>query len=202
MWPHWVTTVDPPSVTSSETCVCTHTDTHKLLGSLVSLQELPSSQWKAAEKGITSLLSFALALCLISHLSAVYWRFISSFIILSPSVTAATLNPQRNGATHTLNVCVSGGWATGDQQGIVRHGSYSYQQIPALSSNYFVWRYSDLKKKDNIYFVCVYWTAQWLVLFHHNLCSPPVCVYLLIPLPERGLCLCTSPVSARLIKTL
>lgn len=28
MWPHRVSTVDPPSVTPSETCVCTHTRTH------------------------------------------------------------------------------------------------------------------------------------------------------------------------------
>lgn len=28
MWPHRVSTVDPPSVTPSETCVCTHTHTH------------------------------------------------------------------------------------------------------------------------------------------------------------------------------
>lgn len=100
-----------------------HIYTHKLLGSLVSLQELPSSQWRAAEKGITSLSSFFLALCLMWHLAGVYWRFSSIIIIFPFAHTAVTRTPLHTSVTHTrtCQLCQS----SGDQRGYSKIGLYS-----------------------------------------------------------------------------
>lgn len=51
----------PICYTLRDLCMHTHIYAHKLLGSLVSLQELPSSQWRAAERGIMSLFSLSLS---------------------------------------------------------------------------------------------------------------------------------------------